>query len=168
MARNALWKKGGRPLGCTSCSRVTRQLQGLEPAWGAIDEQGSFRSVHCGSCRGWSLCMGRGHVAGRLQLQLAKAETALHRAGARPCCGEESPMQLPAGTACLFPAPPVHAPVPPCPLQRPSHPALPCHPPWSKRHLALRCCSGALPPEGASRTWMVPEKGGPQNRCFEY
>lgn len=30
------------------------------------------------------------------------------------------------------------------------------HAPCSKRHLALRCCNGALPPEGASRTWIVP------------
>lgn len=34
------------------------------------------------------------------------------------------------------------------------------HAPWSKRHLALRCCSGALPPEGASRTWIVPTGRG--------
>lgn len=32
MARKPLKKMGGSPLGCTSCSRLTRQLLGLEPA----------------------------------------------------------------------------------------------------------------------------------------
>lgn len=105
MARKALCSRGGRPLGCASCSRLTRQAQGLAPAGGGCGrgerEQGAGEWKSCRTAR---LCP---------QLDFG--------------CMQQQSASSPS--------------------------------PGAKAHLADRCCSGAVPPAGARRTWMVPAPG---------